>query len=172
MERNLLLRDKKGVSLMIGYVLLIAMAVALSVGVFFYLKLHLPSQEPKCYEDVDLTIDELRCVRSTGSNYDVYINISNRGLFSVDSAYIKIGDVDRVFKNTLKDPQILTFWLEGSNKCIFGNELKPGQKFCGKYSYSPTPSTVQEITVEPLLYIDKQPVLCPGNIIKKTVVCT
>ena len=54
---NLSHLDRKGVSIMIGYVLLISIAVALSTAVFFYLKLYLPDEKPDCYQDINLVIE-------------------------------------------------------------------------------------------------------------------
>ena len=46
---------------MVGYVLLISIAVALSTAVFFYLKLYLPSDKQDCYQDINLVIDSVGC---------------------------------------------------------------------------------------------------------------
>ncbi len=182
MGRNLLLKDKGGVDLMVGYVLLIVIALALAAGVFFYLKLYLPSDKPACSSDVDISIDEVVCVISSNTlPQDIYINITNRGLFSIDSAFIKIGEIDRVFKSTLKDPSVQTNWFDTDpNKCPVGPsgnglELRPGEKFCGDYDFPasgiPTIGAEQEISVEPFMYLNNKPVICTEAVVKKTVTC-
>lgn len=164
---------------MIGYVLLVAMAIALSAGVYIYLKNYLPSNTPTCPEDAKLSIDEVVCVQtsastSTNPQYDVYVNITNRGLFTVDSAYIKIGDQNRVFKKLL-EPDVNSRWNNGlsSSTCTIGAELKPSEKFCGLYQPSTTIAVgaTQEVSVEPLIWIDNKPVVCQGAVAIKTVVC-
>lgn len=167
--------NKQGDSVMVGYVILIAIAVALSTAVFFYLKLYLPPEKPTCPHDIHLVIDSVSCtyVPVAGSNplvSTVDIVLSNRGLFSVDSAYIKIGDIDRVYKTTLNDPDADRF-VSSCNNNNLDFALKPGTTFCKRFTYASAPSTLQEVTVEPLLWVDNTPVLCPGSIVKKRVSC-
>lgn len=153
---------------MIGYVLLIALAIGLSVGVFYYLKLYLPSENPKCSQEITLSIDKLNCTIS-GSSYDVYVELTNRGLFTVDSAYIKIGDEDRIVKDLLNNPEERL--TSSCNSFEIG--LKPGDSFCENYVYNPTEVTsTKEVSIEPLVYIDNTAVLCPEGITTKKVKCT
>src|SRR3989344_3866131 len=105
---NLSQLNKRGVSIMVGYVLLISIAVALSTAVFFYLKLYLPSDKQECYQDIKLIIDSVSCkvnvVGSSGSS-TVNINFTNKGLFNIPGVYIKIGEPDRIFKEPLNKPE-------------------------------------------------------------------
>ena len=167
--------NKKADSLMVGYVILIAIAVALSTGVFFYLKLYLPKEKPTCSQDIDLVIDSLNCsyVELSGSNpvtSRVEIKLTNKGLFNVDSAYIKIGDADRVFRTTLNDPPDEDRFTSECNN--YELSLKPGAQFCKIYTYSSVPVSLQEVTVEPLIWIDNVPVLCPQSIVTKKIYCS
>ncbi len=173
-ESNLSQLNRRAESLMIGYVILIAIAVALSTGVFFYLKLYLPQDTPECSQDIDLIIDSLVCshVDVSGGNpvtSTVDIKFTNKGLFSVDSAYIKIGDADRVFKTTLNDPEKDRL-VSPCNE--FDIMLKPGKQFCKVYTYASAPTTLQEVTIEPLVWIDDIPTLCPKSIVTRRIYCT
>lgn len=169
MEKNLLRLNRSAESVMLGYVILIAIAVALATGVFFYLKLYLPSEKPECYQDIDLVIDEVACNIVSPGLSNVEINFTNKGLFNVDAAYIKIGDVNRVFRTTLNDPDADRLISPCNN---FEISLKPGAKFCSeRYTYTAGPTEVQEISVEPLIWIDNAPVLCPQSIVKKRINC-
>lgn len=154
---------------MVGYVLLIALAVGLSVGVFFYLKLYLPSEKPKCPDDIAITIDDVGC-KNTGSFAYVDMNLTNRGLFTIDTAFIKIGDEERVFRTTINDVNDRL-----ASDCNHQNiGLKPEDKYCKRlnYNYNAPLISVQEINVEPLIYIDNLPVLCTNAAAKKKVICT
>ena len=175
---NLLQLNKRGVSLMIGYVILIAIAIALSTAVFFFLKLYLPSEKPQCYENIDLVIDESNCsiinfdpISGLGAAANIYIAFSNRGLFSLDAAYIKFGEVDRTFRTILHDPErdLLSSNCNGQSP-----NLRPGAQFCKPFTYSSTVSSskVYEVSVEPLIWIDNKPVLCPESIVKKRIGCS
>ena len=149
---------------MVGYVLLISIAIALSTAVFFYLKLYLPSDNPECDQDIKLSIDYASCTIDSGQNtYSIInLNITNRGLFKVDGAYIKIGNVDRAYKETLNNVE------EGlESECNPSLVLNPGETFCGRYNYNSAPSGVQEITVQPVVWIDNKPVLCEALVSKR-----
>lgn len=158
---------------MIGYVILIAIAVALSAAVFFFLKLYLPSEKPKCYENIDIVIDGATCsIINGGPTANLNINFSNRGLFSLYAAYIKFGEVGRTFRTILNDPPDQELLKSSCNSQR--PDLKPGEQFCKIFSYSGTVSStvVYEVSVEPLIYIDNKPVLCPDSITKKRITCT
>ena len=167
---NLSRLNDRGVSLMIGYVILIAIAIGLSTAVFFYLKLYLPPDKPKCYENVDLVIENVTCTTVVGGA-QIFVNFTNRGLFSLDAAYIKFGESGRTFKTILNDPPDQNFLASDCNN--LDPKLKPGDYFCNTFTYGVqvTPSTVYELSVEPLLWIDNTPVLCPDSIVTKRVAC-
>ncbi|MCH7568904.1 MAG: hypothetical protein IIA87_05805 [Nanoarchaeota archaeon] len=161
MRRNLLQRDRKGISLMIGYVLLIVIAIGLSIAVFAYLKLYLPRNQPQCPDDVSLTIEWVTC---SGGN--VELTLTNRGLFSVDGAYIRIGERGRIFKEILNEEK-LRFVIVGGGGTI---GLKPGESWVSpSYIYNGTGN--QELEIEPLLFIEKYPVLCEKSIVSQIVDC-
>ena len=169
---NLSQLNKKAESTMVGYVLLIAIAVALATAVFFYLKLYLPDERAECSLDINLVIDSVRCVYNpvSGSptSSTVYVNITNKGFFSVDGAYIKIGDEDRILRESLNSPE------EGFNSTCnnYSSILLPDASFCGSYSYGDAPNKVQEFSIEPLIWIDNKPVICPESIVRKKIPCT
>lgn len=154
---------------MVGYVLLIAIAVALSTAVFFYLKLYLPDERPECDVDIRLTIDSVTCVWDTPVNPGsvvIDLNVTNRGLFKVEGAYIKMGDYDRVFREDLNPDLTLISSCNGNT-----GFLNPGEKFCKNYFHSPVPTIPQEISVQPVIWIDNKPILCPNAVVAKTITC-
>lgn len=153
---------------MVGYVLLIAIAVSLSTAVFFYLKLYLPDERPECNVDVRLTIDSATCVLDSATNptfSTININVTNRGLFKVEGAYIKIGDYDRAFREDLNPDLTLISNCNGGT-----GFLNPGEKFCKTYPYDAV-SIPQEISVQPVIWIENEPVLCPEAVAAKTITC-
>jgi hypothetical protein len=158
MEKNLLHNDK-GVSLMIGYVLLIVIAVSISVGVFFYLKLYLPSEQQQCPKDVSLVIDSVSC-----ENDVVLISLTNRGLFSLDGVQIRIGDASRLVKTFLNEENGFIFFGDSDLELIPGEDWNsPGYNYQG--------SGIQEIEVEPTMAIENKIVLCNNAVASKIVDC-
>src|SRR3989338_1085874 len=123
---NLLRLNKRGVSLMIGYVILIAVAIGLSTAVFFYLKLYLPPDKPKCYENIDLVVEDVSCapLGCGQGGAQIFVNFTNRGLFNLNAAYIKFGESGRTFKTILNDPPDDDFLASDCNS--LDPKLKPG----------------------------------------------
>ena len=101
--KNLLLQDKKGVSLMIGYVLLIIIAVSLSIAVFTFLKLYVPPGSPECPKEVKLTIEDYSCEENPPSSgeYEINLTLANKGLFRIYGVYIKLGQPGRIYKTLI-----------------------------------------------------------------------
>lgn len=168
-ERNLLPLNRKGVEAMVGYVLLIAIAISISAAVFFYLKLYLPDERPECDVDIKLTIDSVTCTWNTPINpnsVNVRLNVTNRGLFKIEGAYIKIGDYDRAFRDDL-NPDLTLVSSCNANAAV----LNPGEKFCEVFPYNLVPAKAQEVSVQPIIWIDNKPVLCPNAIASKVITC-
>lgn len=162
--------NRRGVSIMVGYVLLIAIAVSLSTAVFFYLKLYLPDERPECDADIKLTIDSATCV-DRGSFIEIDLEVTNRGLFKADGAYIKIGDYDRAYREELNYPDEGLSFVSTCNPDPNG-VLNPSDTFCKEYTYDPVPTEPQELSVQPIIWVDNQPILCSDAVVTKKIVCT
>ncbi|MEK6792323.1 MAG: hypothetical protein AABX96_04185 [Nanoarchaeota archaeon] len=154
---------------MVGYVLLISIAVALSTAVFFYLKLYLPSDKQDCYQDINLVIDSVGCNIISFTASTVSINFTNKGLFSIDGVFIKIGESNRIFRKTINNPDDAL-----SSRCNGPTEanLKPGATFCGTYNYDSGTAGVKEISVQPFIWVENKAVLCPDVIVSRKIICT
>lgn len=80
--------NKKAVSIMIGYVLLIAGIIIVSGLVYTWMRSYVPRPIPECPDGVSLFIQEVVC-EDLGGNYDINLSIKNNGRFGVDGYYIK-----------------------------------------------------------------------------------
>ncbi|MEK6906674.1 MAG: LamG domain-containing protein [Nanoarchaeota archaeon] len=78
--KNMLLRGKKkrGISVMIGYILLISFVVIISVFVYRWVKTYVPKDVVDCPDDVSFSIEEAKCI---GGNLN--LTIKNNGKFNV-----------------------------------------------------------------------------------------
>jgi hypothetical protein len=54
--------------------------------VFAFLRIYIPKAQPQCPADVSLIVQSYNC---TGNNLN--LTISNRGLWKVDAAYVRLG---------------------------------------------------------------------------------
>lgn len=75
--------NKKGVSEIVGYVLLIAIGIILAVIAYSYLKTYVPRNASECPSGVSLFIKEYSC-----SENSINITLKNNGRFNVDGFYI------------------------------------------------------------------------------------
>jgi hypothetical protein len=80
--------NKRGLSEMVGYVLLIGIAISLSILVFIWMSRQVPSPAEYCPEDISLYIENYRC-----GNGEINLSLKNMGLFNV-SGFIIRGSYD------------------------------------------------------------------------------
>ena len=87
--REIKKRNKKALSVMIGYILLITFGIIISVIVYSYLKTYVPKEFVKCPEGVSLFIEEINCSEDgiTG-NKNINITIQNNGKFNLAGYFI------------------------------------------------------------------------------------
>ena len=181
--RNLSLENKKGVSEMVSYVMLIIIAVSLSILVFSYLKFYTPKDKLECPSDVSLTIQNYVCQAGTSTNKsNLTITLLNKGLFTVDAAYIRIGPENRRVKTLINDPNDYTlplqtaydnfylFWLNESNSKIQG--LPPGKSYERTYHPNITSAGSYGIEIEPAILGKGDLSLCPDATITQSIACS
>jgi hypothetical protein len=165
---------------MIGYVILVTIAIAMAVLVFAYLQYFLPSEKPKCYDDISLSIENLVCQsEDDGATYNVRLKLKNRGLFSIDGAFVRIGSEGRVYKQTINNyMEDESFQNEQfTPEIIFipdGGELAPNALSVEKRFFDvPNIVSGQEyiVEVEPLVFIDEVPALCDNAIAQQKITC-
>ncbi len=161
--KSLLQKDKKGVSLMIGYVLLVVIAVGLGTLVFTYLKIYLPNDKPVCPSNVAVSIEQSSC-----SNGIVKVQLMNRGLFNLDGTYIRIGEKDREFRELLNSENV-RFTDYFDTKGLPPGNIWPRDGIPRSYDFTGDGSYILE--VEPALFIDDEWVLCNEAIIKQDIEC-
>ncbi len=176
--KPLLRRIKRGDSTVLGYVLLVVFAIGMAAAVFSYLKFFLPKEQPQCPEGVSIAISNMSC---SGTRFS--ITLQNKGLFSLNGTYIKIGDKDRVYKQLINCPGPqqhapycqLYFNNPSSN---LPQVLRPGDKWSSSFNYTLGVGE-KEVEVEPFLIINQRlqevnrsRILCSNAVITSTVSCT
>jgi FlaG/FlaF family flagellin (archaellin) len=98
MMRGLLRSDKKGVSEMVAYVLLIILALGLSILVYSYLKGFIFKERVECPDGVSLSISEAEC---NCENNKLHITLTNNGRYTVYNSYVYLREFDGTeFKKT------------------------------------------------------------------------
>lgn len=115
------IKNKKAVSLMLSYVILISIAIAMSITVFVWLKL-IANVEPvkSCEEGTSIIISDYDC-----NNEKFILTIKNNGRFSVDGFALTVGD------NTQRAPTVrlipsVADSISKEGYFLFNPALKPG----------------------------------------------
>ncbi len=79
-------RNKRGVSVIIGYILLVAIVVAISVGVYTWMKSYVPQDALQCPDGVSVSIPDYTYDCATNQ---LNLSIQNSGTFSIAGYFIK-----------------------------------------------------------------------------------
>ncbi len=108
---NLLPSNKKGLSEMVSYVLLVAIAIGLSIGVMIYLNLFVPKEKPECPLDTSLLIKDVSCnaiYRSAPNaplaKTELTLTLYNNGLHNISAAYIRFDTAEKKSKRWINNP--------------------------------------------------------------------
>jgi len=80
-------RDKKAVSPIIGYVLLIVGLLAVSAIVYSWLQTYVPKASAECPADVSIYVKDINCTIENG-DVELRLSLKNNGLFDVDGFFI------------------------------------------------------------------------------------
>lgn len=144
--------NKKAVSLMVGYVLLVVIAVGISILVYNFLKLYVPKEKPECEKELSLIIEEVK-INCDESNIpqSIDVTVNNRGLFKVDAVFIRLEKEGRRVKEFINDPNPNNFnRVDSTDFWIF---LNPGDSHIstdlGISKLSPISGEKYELEVQP-----------------------
>lgn len=160
--------NKKGVSLMVGYALLVVIAIALGALVYPYLKARLPAETVECPADLSISIEEAICNRA---DWTLSLVMLNRGLFNITGAYIRFADSSKSVRPQInKDKEL--YLSSGLRPAPLG----PGQETrllsypIGSQSHLNENGTFV-VEVQPAIFKKGVLVPCSNKIVTQTVEC-
>jgi hypothetical protein len=78
------IRNKKGVSVLIGYVLLITFVIFMGVIIYQWMKTYVPKDDLNCPDGASLFIKDYSC-----DNTELNLTIKNNGKFNVGAYFIR-----------------------------------------------------------------------------------
>lgn len=145
--RTILLKNKKGISELVSYVLLIIIAISISVGVYTWLRSYMPSEKErqKCPEEATLIISDYECVDIPNYGKFLRLKIENRGLFNLDGFYIRASNdsskLPTTNLNTIDVPEIEV--IPGR---YFAN-LTTGSKILANFTYGNL-TTIRRVQIQ------------------------
>ena len=162
-----MVKDKKAVSLMVSYVILISIAIGLSIAVFVWLKDY-ANINPKidCKEGTSIMIDDYFCQSGL-----IKLTIKNNGLFNVSGFLMHVGN------NSLKKPiERLNRYNsplggETTGFYTFDPPLKPEGITTGlevKFSFGDL-TLIEVIEIQPFVKDEKNKKIMCENVIKQEI---
>ena len=166
--------DKKAISLMVSYVLLIIIAISLAAGIYAWFRFVIKGIEPieECPEGVSLILKDYKCL----ANKKIQIEVENKGRFNISGYAIKGTDnksQEAWFK--LKDPAVIGGGVPGIH--LFSASLPSAGINIRNFSYSEIPSgRLEKIEIDPFRIQEdkgkKNIIYCGDAVINQEVNCT
>lgn len=150
----MLWRDKRGVSILIGYVLLIVIGLSLSTIVYVWLKGSIGLEEVKCPENVEVVLRDVRCFEDSESVKGINVTLENRGLRSIDGFVLRVNN---------RESELGAYNLKDDVENFEGVVLKPSDRFNQVYGYenfTESISAIKFVEVQPFVFIDDEKIFC------------
>lgn len=178
------MKKKKAQSLMVSYVILISIVMALSIGVFVWLK-SAANVEPvvDCKDGTSMRLVDIKC-SSSGIN----LTLKNSGRFNVDGIILTVSNETEFLRPTY----LIPLGEEGETTSqggsyFFSPTLKPDETFIAYYSnktksiigtggFGPEEdiefTEIKTIQIQPFLIEKTGAVICQNALIKQNVECS
>ena len=121
--------NKKGVSEIVSYVILIIIAISIGALVFNYLLKVIPKERPAC-DEVSISINDATC---DITNNNLTLVLRNTGLFTIDAAYVRIGVVGKEIRYRVNTDE--------SGKFEFASGINPKELRTISYPLNYLPTT-------------------------------
>jgi len=169
--------NKRAISTIIGYVLLISLTLVMAGIVYSWLKFRIskPFTEESCPEGLSLIIDSYNCYYGAGGSKMINITFKNQGRFDIDQVLVRISNetaattaIYPLFETKNQDGSLVEIpliYLPFSNGT--SSVLGPGEKQEKMFNYI-NYNKVTLIEIEPSKGADKygRPILCSNAITK------
>jgi len=159
-------KDKRAVSIIVSYVILITITLSLSILVYNWLKFYVnPNEIPECSSNVNIVIQDYYCVPSSidpeagVTSGNLQITLKNKGLFNVSGFNIRVHDRE--------DAEFGFYTLEDG-----GVKMVPGEEYFAIYNFndvSDHPTQLEKVTiieVQPFI-VEEDKVICKSYAIQK-----
>lgn len=170
-------KNKRGVSIMVGYVLLITFAVIMGSVIYTWMKSYVPTEPTVCPDGVSVYITEIGCSPGHMGFY-----LKNNGRFSVDGYFIRVStDADqevattsifsKISESTGRGQQgYVRFWDEIGKTY---DTLNPGERI--PQSYNGLTNDIYLVELVPVRFQTennlKKLVTCSDAKIRERIIC-
>ena len=161
-------KEKKAVSEVVAYVLLIVIALSIAGMVYGWLKFHIPKEKQTCPDGVSIVIKDYSC---NATAKEITLDLQNKGLFNIDGFYIKTSNKSGelpVLEPEFKPGTSSKALASERGFLLFVEPLAPNEEFSAIFVYQQY-NTISEIEIQPLRVQEKEIVLCADAVIRQNV---
>ncbi len=175
-SQKLLFRNKKAVSLMVSYVLLVSIAIIVATGVFVWLRtMSNINPSTDCKEGTSLILENYLCTFGIDGGIDLYLK--NNGYFNIDGVILSAGNDTGIFPVVYLMPEFAVgFENNIKGHYFFNKTLGPGEITSGNFSNIDGQdmeivdfNNIRIIQIQPFIIENTGKVVCQNAIIKQTI---
>lgn len=151
-------KDKRGISEVMGYVILIIIAISLSIMVYSWLKGFIFQPEKKCSDELNIAIKEYNC-----NSGIINLTLYNNGFFGIDGFLARVSNSSgKAIYFLMRNPnEIENFFLNPDKK------LMPDKEYSIQFDYTKY-GLIRKIEIQPFI-IDKDIVICSDKIVRQDI---
>ncbi len=177
MRLRKIIKNKKALSEIVSYTLLILIAFVIGTAVFVWIWKLVDKGEPEqCPEGVSIVIRNAVCNLPLPATPDtIIINVSNQGRFNITGFVVKGSNNPNVKAAVRLDPNDLPAKLDDLSNSdlnvIILKDLGPGEEGSYSFSYS-TLATLSKISIGAIRNQSEQMVVCTNSFMEQDVSCT
>jgi len=161
-KANLIKKNKRGLSEIVAYAIMIAIAISLAVAVYAWLHDVInPKPALDCNEGTTVYLEGYSCSGNT-----LILNIKNNGGFDVSGVIVKIS-------NDAANEPTIALQPDASGGAFpgyfqFNTLLQPGISLPAIFTNSSS-GPIKRISYQPFVFINKKKVVCSGTAIKEPI---
>ena len=146
------MQNKKALSEIIAYVLLIVISLSLASGVFIWLKAYVPTTEKeKCSEDISLIVKAYSCDTALKR---INLTIENKGMFNANGFFISGSNQSDIIPVIMLRNENPILGVDGMYPFMNQN-LSPGQEETATFFYEDS-APLKRIRIEPYISSEKK----------------
>ncbi len=166
---------KKGLSIVIGYILLVSISIAMSIIVYQWIKNYVPTEDVNCPEGTSIFI---KSINYDCTNSILNMTIKNNGKFSINGIYIHATNrMEQGLATIDLSSKIIVGGVPGEGSVDFlegrDNSLDPNEERFLSFDVSEDPLYRIEIVPTRIQYEKdmKLIVMCGDSEIRETLTC-
>jgi len=182
MASNLpLIKNRRGISEMMSYVLIVIIVVGLFILVYAYLTLYSPKERFECTEDISLVLKDAGCsvlqakptCGITTTTVDFTSVLENKGNHKVSGTYLRLGAPENDVKELINTNKLFFNHVDASGKTETGLLPSTSTTFTTRYENPQSISAgILDLEIQPFVGTPEKFSICSDSVVTQRVVCS